>query len=454
MSYLISLNPATGEPVGEVPTTPLEAIPAMVCAARDAQVEWSHLSVEERGHCLLQAARALEDEAPELGELLSQEMGKPLRKGIGEVRFCAASIAPRVKQALAALQPRLSADEDTASTVYYDPLGVCAVISPWNYPMSMPQWMLLPALLCGNTVLFKPSEETPLTGQAYAELLNRFLPRNVLQVVQGAEQQGRSLVEADINMVAFTGSREAGRDIMARSAPGLKRLMLELGGKDPLLVLDDADLDAAAEFACASSFENSGQACVSTERVYVDRQVATCFEQRVVRLADGYSLGPWHDARARLGPMIHERQRQHVLDQIAAALAAGARRLYGDDDHPPRYIKPTILADCTPDMAIMRDETFGPVMCIQAFDGIDEALRLANDTDYGLGAVVFGEDEEQAWQVARHLGAGMIGVNKSCFGTVECPWVGARQSGYGYHGSVEGFHQFCQLRVISKSKDS
>ncbi|MFC6668918.1 aldehyde dehydrogenase family protein [Marinobacterium aestuariivivens] len=152
--------------------------------------------------------------------------------------------------------------------------------------------------------------------------------------------------------------------------------------------------------------------------------------------------------------MIHERQRQHVLDQIAQALAAGARRIQGDDDHPPGYIKPTILADCRADMWIMQEETFGPVMCIQVYDDVDEALRLANGGDYGLGAVVFGEDEDRAWQVARHLEAGMIGVNKSCFGTVECPWVGARQSGYGYHGSAEGFHQFCQLRVVSKNKDS
>lgn len=450
MTYLISLNPATGEPVGEIPTTSLDAIPALVCAARDALSGWSDLSIEERGECLLRAAQDLLNESERLGELLSQEMGKPLRKGIGEVRFCAQSIEPRVKQAVAALQARRSSDADTESTLYYDPLGVCAVISPWNYPMSMPQWMLLPALLCGNTVLFKPSEETPLIGQAYADVLNRYLPPGVLQVVQGPDQQGRALVEADINMVAFTGSREAGKDIMTRAAAGLKRLMLELGGKDPLLVLDDADLDAAAEFACANSFENAGQVCVATERVYVDRQVLKCFEQRVSEQAAKYRTGAWLDEKASLGPMIHDRQRQHVLDQIEQALAAGARLLYGGVDHPPRYITPTVLTDCSSDMWIMQQETFGPVVCIQGYDNLDEALFLANSTEYGLGAVVFGEDEDRAWQVARQLEAGMIGVNKSCFGTVECPWVGARQSGYGFHGSAEGFHQFCQLRVVSK----
>nr|WP_067288713.1 aldehyde dehydrogenase family protein [Marinobacterium profundum] len=450
MTYLISLNPATGEPVGEIQATSLDAIPALVCAARDALSDWSHLNIEARGECLLRAAEDLLQESERLGELLSQEMGKPLRKGISEVRFCAQSIAPRVKQAVAALQSRRSSDADTESTLYYDPLGVCAVISPWNYPMSMPQWMLLPALLCGNTVLFKPSEETPLIAQAYADVLNRHLPPGVLQVVQGPDQQGRALVEADINMVAFTGSREAGKDIMTRAAVGLKRLMLELGGKDPLLVLDDADIDAAAEFACANSFENAGQVCVATERVYVDRQVLDCFEQRVTERAAQYVTGPWHDAKSRLGPMIHDRQRQHVLDQIDQALASGARLLHGGKDHPPRYITPTVLTDCRADMWIMQQETFGPVLCIQGYDTLDEALLLANSTEYGLGAVVFGEDEDRAWQVARHLEAGMIGVNKSCFGTVECPWVGARQSGYGFHGSAEGFHQFCQLRVISK----
>jgi succinate-semialdehyde dehydrogenase/glutarate-semialdehyde dehydrogenase len=258
-------------------------------------------------------------------------------------------------------------------------------------------------------------------------------------------------VAADVDLIAFTGSRETGKKILAAAADGLKRVVLELGGKDPLIVLGDADVDEAATFAARNSFRNAGQVCVSTERIYVHDSVAEAFETELAKRSRELVLGNGTDEATQIGPMVNERQRTHVLEQVKAALASGARLVAGGTDHPDRFIRPTVLADVTHDMAIMRDETFGPVACLQRFTDEDEAVRLANDTPFGLGAVVFGEPDH-AHRVARRLQAGMVGVNKSCGGASGSPWVGARQSGYGFQGSREGHRQFAQTRVVSRPR--
>ena len=447
---LESLNPSTGEVVGELPVTPAEAIPEIVATARVAWLEWREVPLAERVARIAEAGPKLVERSEELGELLSREMGKPRKYGKGEVRFCGNSLPDKARHVAAALEPETIADGPVESVIYHDPLGVCAVISPWNYPMSMPQWMVVPALVAGNSVVLKPSEETPLIAQAYADVLNETLPAGVLQVIHGADAQGKALVQSDVQMVAFTGSRQAGINIMGAAAGGLKRLVLELGGKDPLLVLDDADIEQAAAMAVENSFENSGQMCVSIERIYVADAVAEAFETRVAELASQVTIGRWDDDAAELGPMINTRQRDHVIAHIDAAIAQGARVLSGGSGHPPGFVVPTVLADVTDDMAIMQEETFGPIACIARFTDLDDAIRRANHGVYGLGASVFGQDEERAYKVARQLDAGMVGVNKSCFANGDAPWVGAKQSGYGFHGSPAGHRQFAQTRVVSR----
>jgi len=449
---LKSFDPSSGEIVGEVPITPADTIPSIVTRAHEANRAWRDIPTAERAARLKQAGQRLVERAEELGVLLSREMGKPRKYGIGEVSYCGSSLPGKIDEIVAALEPQVSDGGSIESTVYYDPFGVCGVISPWNYPMSMPQWMVIPALVAGNSVVLKPSEETPLIAQAYADVLNEFLPAGVLQVIHGADAQGKALVQADVQLIAFTGSRTAGINIMGAAARDLKRLVLELGGKDPLLVLDDADITKAAAMAVENSFENSGQMCVSVERIYVAEPVAEAFEQQVAELSGKIKVGAWDDDEADLGPMINTRQREHVIAQIQDAVAKGARVLCGGTDHPPGYISPTVLADVTDDMAIMQEETFGPVACITRFTDIDEAVRRANSGVYGLGAAVFGQDETRANAVARRLDAGMIGVNKSCFATGDSPWVGAKQSGYGFHGSAAGHRQFAQCRVVTRVK--
>jgi acyl-CoA reductase-like NAD-dependent aldehyde dehydrogenase len=308
--------------------------------------------------------------------------------------------------------------------------------------------LIVPALMAGNSVIWKPSEETPLIAQAFFDIIQAGLPQDLLQIVHGDGEQGRMLVESDVNIIGFTGSQATGRDIMARAAASLKRLVMELGGNDPMIVMHDANLENAARFAVASSFENAGQMCVSTERIYVDRSVAEEFEHYVTAIAKQYRVGPWNLEGVNIGPIINKRQHGQVVSHIQDALDKNARLLLGPSDHPEFYIQPTVLADMTPDMLVEQEETFGPVVCISSFDDIEQAIERANSTTYGLGAVVFGGPGARA--VADQLEAGMIGVNQGVGGGGDAPWVGAKQSGVGYHGSVEGHRQFAQIRVVSQ----
>jgi acyl-CoA reductase-like NAD-dependent aldehyde dehydrogenase len=446
---LASIDPATGEVVGRVPVTPVSAIPDLVARARAAQPAWAALGAQGRIEVLRPVGPALLAAADELGRLISREMGKPAREGVGEAKDCGGGWAAELEEIAAALADEVVEDAATRTLQCHDPLGVCAAITPWNFPLEMAHWMILPALVAGNTVVFKPSEETPLTGQAYADLLNAVLPPGVLQVVHGDEAKGKALVAADVDLIAFTGSRAAGRQILAEASRDLKRVILELGGKDPMIVLDDAALEPAARFAARNSFRNCGQVCVSTERIYVDRAVVGRFLELLAVETAKMTVGNGLEARTVVGPMVAPWQRDHVLQQVEAAVAAGARVYAGGTGHHGNFVMPTILTDVTRDMAIVAEETFGPVAVVIPVDGDDDAVRQANDTPYGLGAVVFGQDEARAARVARRLTAGMIGINRGVGGASGTPWVGARQSGYGYHKGPSGHRQFTQVRLIS-----
>lgn len=447
---LVSHDPATGDVVGEVSVTSPDAFPAIVGAARAAQPGWAERGHEGRAELLKRTCAAFAGRSEELGELITREMGKPLTEAVGEVHSLASGVERNLEEIGAALAPEVVEDGGRRSTVHHDPIGVCAAITPWNFPFLMPHWMVLPALAAGNAVVLKPSEETPLCGQTYADVLNEELPADVLQVVHGADAQGRALVEAEVDLIAFTGSAAVGKAIMASASDSLKRVILELGGKDPMIVLESADLEKAARFAAHNSFRNAGQVCVSTERIFVPRSILDEFEGRLGEATAEMKQGPGTEEGVRVGPMIHARQRDHVLAQLEAAIQAGARIVAGGEGHRERFVTPTVLSDVTGEMAIAREETFGPVACITPVESVDEALDLANDTPFGLGAVVFGEDEDEAERVARRLSAGMVGINKGPGGAEGTPWVGARQSGYGFHKSRDGHRQFTQTRVVTR----
>ncbi len=449
MECLKSHNPVTGVVVGEVPLTPVSDIPGIVARARTAQPAWDALGLEGRGELLKATQEIFQERVQQHGELITTEMGKPIKEGVFEAKSLAWGLDRELDEIVEALQPEHVEDGRAKSTVYHDPLGVVGAITPWNFPMSMPSWMIIPALAAGNTVVFKPSEETPLCGQAYADVLNEVLPKDVLTVVHGADEQGKAIVASDVDMIAFTGSREAGKHILREASGTLKRVVLELGGKDPLIVLDDANVEEAAKFAAANSFRNAGQVCISTERIFVLDSVADAFEKALAGIASAMKVGPGIDG-ADVGPMVNARQRDHVLGQLEAAVASGAKVLAGGNGHHDNYVTPTVLSDVTDDMDIAREETFGPVACVTRVKSVEEAVQRANDTEFGLGAVVFGGDEERAAAVARKLTAGMIGVNRAVGGATGTPWVGARQSGFGFHKSKDGHRQFTQTRVVTR----
>jgi len=449
---LVSIDPANGEVVGSVTRTPLDAIPRLVFQAHEAQRGWGALTHAQRADVLRPAAARLKAEARRLGELASREMGKPLPEAIGEANYCADGFAGELDEIAAALADIVREDKRVTSILRHVPLGVCAAITPWNFPLLMPHQSVLPALVAGNAVLLKPSEETTLVACEYAKILNEFLPAGVLTPVFGDGREGRALVLADVNLIVFTGSRETGKRIMADAGPGLKRVILELGGKDPLVVLDDADLDLAAAFAVRNSFRNAGQVCVSTERIYVAAGVRDDFLRKMLEKTRALKQGDPRGEGVNVGPMVNARQKAKVVAQIDAAIAAGATVLAGGEPREGNFVSPTILTDVDHRMEIMREETFGPVACVQAFASIDEAVRLANDTPFGLGAAVFGRDVARAGEVAERIHAGMVGINQGCGGADGCPWVGVKESGYGFHSGPEGHRQFAQVRVISRLK--
>ena len=371
-------------------------------------------------------------------------MGKDIRRSISEVQGTIWGGPHIANASLEALRSR----NEGGATIEYGPLGVALIISPWNYPLAMANNLIMPALMAGNSVIWKPSEETPLIAQAFFDIIHQGFPQDVLQIVHGDAEQGKKLVESDINVIGFTGSQAAGKDIMARASSSLKRLVMELGGNDPLIVMKDANIPAAARFAVASSFENSGQMCISTERIYVDESVAHEFEQQVVVIAEQYKVAPWNMDGANIGPIINKKQHAHIVEHIKDAIEKNCRILLGSSDYQAPFIMPTVLADMTPKMRIEQEETFGPVVCISSYADIEEAIDRANNTSYGLGAVVFGGTD--APEVAAQLEAGMIGVNQGVGGGGDVPWVGAKQSGFGFHGSPEGHRQFAQVRVVNR----
>jgi len=440
---IISYDPSNGNKLGEVAAATTTDINRAVKNAKSAALSWKSVSHQDRLQTIHRAYSAAEPLVAKLAELLSKEMGKDIRRSTSEVQGSVWGGPYIAKSCLDAFASKKSGD----ATLEYVPLGIAAVISPWNYPLAMANNLIIPALMAGNSVIWKPSEETPLIAQAFFDSIHQGLPENLLQIVHGAGEQGQMLVESDINVIGFTGSQAAGKDIMARAASSLKRLVMELGGNDPMIVMSDANIEAAARFAVASSFENAGQMCISTERIYVDQSIAHEFEQQVIAAASQYRVGPWNMEGSNIGPIINKTQHQKIVTHIKDAVEQDARLLLGGTDNPERYIPPTVLADMTPEMRIEQEETFGPVVCISSFTAIEEAIERANNTSYGLGAVVYGGHD--ARQVAAQLEAGMIGVNQGVGGGGDVPWVGAKQSGFGFHGSPEGHRQFAQVRVVS-----
>lgn len=454
-TQLVSINPATEEPMGYVTITPTEQMPHILTQAQKAGKSWARTSLSERIAVLTRALEQAETHTHELGHLISQEMGKPLSAGIGEARYALQharqSILHDARQAL--VSERLH-ESGRVSDVHYVARGVVGVITPWNFPVSLSLNALIPALVAGNSVIYKPSEHTSLTGQRLVELLNAHLPHHVLQGVYGTGEQGAAIASTAVDMVAFIGSQATGQKIMAAQSTYLNPLILEMGGKDAMIVLDDADLEQAARYAVMGSLRNSGQVCVSVERIFVLASIAESFIAQVRQQMLQFKMGDPADEKTQMGPMVSDTQRQNVLAQLKDAVVKGATLEGGTlPEGRGYYLRPALVTHVNDDMLLMQDETFGPVIAIQTVETVEQAIAKANQLSYGLGASLWSQSP-QASALALQLEAGMVGVNQGSGGVSGTPFVGNKKSSLGYFGGAEGARQFAQIRVLTRVLDA
>jgi len=463
---LVSRNPATGEELGRAPLTMPEEVARSVGRAREAQSEWSRSSFRERGRLVMKARRIILSELEEIALLISQETGKPVAEAISMelaptldlmqyfARKSASLLSPRgISVGQYALMGRFSYE-------IYKPLGVIGIISPWNFPWATPLDSVVMALLAGNAVVLKPSELTPLTGLKIKEVFDRAgLPDGVLQVVTGDGSTGAALVGAGVDKIVFTGSVATGKRVAEAAAKYLTPVVLELGGKDPMIVLDDANIRNAARGAVWGAFANAGQCCASVERCYVHETVAERFIAEVVAETKRLRQSIGTDQTADVGSMTSERQLLTVQKHVDEAIDKGATALTGGDrvpDSAGAFFEPTVLVNVNHDMDIMRDETFGPVLPIMTFKTDDEAVRLANDSIYGLTASVWTSNIGRGRRLAERIEAGTITVNEVLYthAIAQTPWGGVKQSGFGRTHGRAGLLELVSARHVHVNRIS
>ncbi len=455
MKYINDINPATGKLITKVKCSSTVEISKAVQQARNALKAWSELPLKQRSNLLGAIAKDFITNKEKIGRLITDEMGKLYKSAVGETWGTAYGIRETLKLAKVALKTETLKEENLVTELHRVPVGVCAVITPWNFPVSMPETLLSPALIAGNTVVFKPSEMVPLTGKAIFNIFNKHLPKGVINLVQGADEAGNALIHADIDMIAFVGSQAVGRHIMKVAGDKLKRIVLELGGKDPMIVLNDADVQKAASFAVNGSLRNTGQVCVSVERIYVQDKIAPKFIKLIEEGVKKFKYGSGYEENVQMGPLVSNRQRENVINQVKDAVKKGAKLHTGGkipENTKGYFMEPTLLTNLNGKHKIMVVETFGPVVAVQTVKSVEEAVKMANDSPFGLGATVWTRDRKKGLQIARKIESGMIGVNQGLSSVSGTPWVGVKQSGFGFIGSVEGIRQFTVPRKISYRK--
>ncbi len=448
------MNPATGEKVGSIPQLSAEQTREVIAAADTAFQSWRKLTAKERAAYLRRWFDLINANAADIAAIMTAEQGKPLTEAKGEVAYAASFIewfSEEGKRTYGDVIPSPSADKRLL--VLKEPIGVCAAITPWNFPAAMITRKAAPALAAGCSMIVRPADATPLTALALAVLAHEAgIPDGVFNVITGKSRVlGAELTSSStVRKLSFTGSTEVGRVLMEQCSPSLKKLSMELGGNAPFIVFDDADLDAAVTGAIASKYRNAGQTCVCTNRLYVHDKVYDAFAEKLAAAVGKLKVGMGTEEGVTQGPLIDGDAIAKVEQHIEDAVAKGARIISGGKRHSlgENFFEPTVLADVTQKMLIAHEETFGPVAPLIRFQSDEEVIQLANDTEFGLASYFYSRDIGRVWKVAEALEYGMVGINTGIISNEVAPFGGVKQSGFGREGSHYGIDEYMVLKYL------
>ena len=447
-------NPANGEIIGSVPKMGATETVRAVDAAHAAFAKWRAITAAERADIMMRWHDLMMQHQDDLGLIMTLEQGKPLAEAKGEIAYAASFIKWFAEEARRAYGDTIPAPKAGQHIVVIkQPVGVSAAITPWNFPSSMITRKAGAALAAGCTMVAKPASATPYSALALAELAQRAgLPDGVLNIVTGSAGKIADTLTGDarVRKVSFTGSTEVGSTLMANCAQHIQKVSLELGGNAPFIVFDDADLDAAVEGAMASKFRNTGQTCVCVNRFLVQAGVHDAFVEKLRAAMANLKVGNGLEEAVNQSALINRAGADKVREHIADAMKKGAQLVCGGDDHPlgGNYVPPTLITHVTPDMQLCGEETFGPLAAIMRFDSEEDAIRIANDTPYGLAAYFYSRDIHRCWRVGEALEAGMVGINEGMVSNAAAPFGGVKASGLGREGSKYGIDEFMEVKYL------
>jgi succinate-semialdehyde dehydrogenase/glutarate-semialdehyde dehydrogenase len=447
-------NPAIGETIAHVPSVSTAQVEQAVLAAETALHSWKNTTAKERSVLLRKWFDLIVANQEDLAVILSTEQGKPLTESRGEILYGASFIEWFAEEAKRTYGDVIPHDkEGRRLVVIKQPVGVVAAITPWNFPNAMITRKVGPALAAGCTVVIKPASETPLSALALMVLAEQAgIPKGVINVVTGSSREIGGVLSTHpvVKKVSFTGSTQVGKLLMEQCSSTMKKISMELGGNAPLIVFEDADLERAVKGAMASKFRNSGQTCVCSNRILVHANIYDQFIKKLTAAVQKLKVAPAFEEGAEQGPLINEKAVEKIEQHIADAVAKGAKVLVGGKPHAlgQTFFEPTVLSDVTPDMLVAKEETFAPLAPVFKFSTDEEAIQMANDTEFGLASYIYTESLSRAWKVGEALEYGMVGINEGLISTEVAPFGGIKESGTGREGSKYGIEDYLQIKYM------